>query len=186
MAAQDVQVELVASALWPQGDVRDPLGVWGGREILTATVGGGELKVRFAAAAAIAGAYVYTCYSANISGLSADESAIGQCRLLTNWPDIDTPEAGVQGYGSNQTVSVDGGGGFTGPFTGQFDYSFIQPNDRFLLLFDPRPVAGAFDVVSLALDRTVDTRLYTFEAYGYYWDRSVLNAPGGPRHPGSS
>jgi len=61
----------------------------------------------------------------------------------------------------------------------------VQPQDRFILLFDPRPVAGAFDIVELEISVGVLDRNYAFECWGYYWDRQVLNTPGGPRHPGS-
>jgi len=186
MAAQDLSIAIFAHGMWPQGDARDPLGVWGGRHIATATVGDGPIKVRFQAAATIAGAYVYTCYSANIAGLTVATLGIGKCRLLTNWPDVDD-DIGVQGYGSVKMVQVDGSSGFTPPFTGALiGGALVQPSDRFILLFDPRPVVGAFDLVELEISDLVDTNTMAFECWGYYWDRQVLNTPGGPRHPGSS
>ncbi|KKL17299.1 hypothetical protein LCGC14_2486920, partial [marine sediment metagenome] len=60
------------------------------------------------------------------------------------------------------------------------------PNDRFILIFDPRQGAGVLNMIELEMGVNVNTDTYAFEAYGYYWDRSVLNAPGGPRHPGSA
>lgn len=186
MAAQDIQVDLIATALWPQGDSRDPLGVWGGRFIATATVSDGPIKVRFAAPATIAGKYVYTCYAATIAGLTVQTVAIGKCRLLTNWPDID-PLAGVQAFSSIKMVQIDGSATFTAPLTGALTGgALVQPSDRYLLLFDPRPVRGAFDIVELEISDLVNTNTVAFEAYGYFWDRGVLNAPGGPRHPGSN
>jgi len=186
LAAQNLQVELVSTGLWPQGDARDPLGIWGGRHIVTAT-GTESMKVRFTPAADRAGAYVYTCYSCTIAGISAtSEAANGKCRLLTNWPDIDD-DAGVQGFSTLQLLSISGVDAFTAPVDGPFaGQTFVKPSDRFILLFDPRPVAGAFDIVELERDRGVNTRQYAFEAWGYFWDRQVLNTPGGPRHPGAS
>jgi len=185
MAAQDIQSDIFAHGLWPQGDARDPLGVWGGRLIVTASAGGGPIKVRFSPGAGFAGAYLYTCYSAQISPLSAFVAAVGKCRLLTNWPDI-SDIAGVTGYGAVNIIQLDGSSGFTAPFSGPTGSAFVKANDRFLLLFDPRPVAGAFDIVELELNELADTTVAAFEAWGYYWDRSVLQTPGGLRHPGSS
>ncbi len=183
MAAQDVQVDIIPTGLWPQHDARDPLGIWGGREILTAT-GIEQMKVRFAAASTIAGAYVYTCYGATVAGLTATELANIKTRLLTNWPDIDV-EAGVQGFATLTITPTAGSTTFTAPFAGPAD-PLIAPQWRYILLFDPRPVVGAFDIVELAIDRGVLDRQYAFECWGYYWDRGVLQAPGGPRHPGSN
>jgi len=182
--AQSVLTTIFSQGMWPQQDARDPLGVWGGRQILTADVTAGPLKVEFQPGADRAGAFLYTCYSAQIAGLTANEAAVGKCRLLTNWPDVGAP-IGVQGYGSLQIVNINGASTFTAPFSGPFELAFVQAQDRYILLFDPRPVAGAFTIVELELDRAVDTRLYSFECWGYYWDRQVMQTPGGPRHPGS-
>jgi len=183
MAAQDVQIDIVATALWPQGDARDPLGVWGGRAILTAT-GTEPMKVRFSPGESFAGAYVYTAYSALISGLNTFQLAALKCRLLTNWPDIDPLTVGVQGFGAINVSQNFGAATLTAPFDGPTQ-PMVQPQDRFILLFDPRPVAGAFDIVELEISVGVLDRNYAFECWGYYWDRQVLNTPGGPRHPGA-
>ncbi len=176
---------IFSQGMWPQQDARDPLGVWGGRELVTADVTAGPIKVSFQPGADRAGAYLYTCYSAQIGGLTASEAAIGKIRLLTNWPDVGAPE-GVQGYGSLKFFSIGGGSAFTAPFSGPVDVQVIEPAERYMLLFDPRPVAGAFTIVELELDRAVDTRVYSFECWGYYWDREVMQTPGGPRHPGAN
>ncbi|MGR3295936.1 MAG: hypothetical protein ACUZ8A_06880, partial [Candidatus Bathyanammoxibius sp.] len=65
---------------------------------------------------------------------------------------------------------------------------FINSIDRFLLLYDPRQPAslGNTNILELQLAVNTDLATYSFEAYGYYWDRSVMQTPGGPRHPGSS
>jgi len=181
------EVNLVTSQLWPQGDIRDPLGVWGARLGVTGDASGGEIKVGITAAQAERAAYIYTCYSANVAVLLSTLGAplTGWCRLLANWPDID-PVVGVQGYGSFIGLVIGVEELNTAP-QGALGGTLIGPNDRFILLFDPRPQPTTdLTVVELKISEQVLADTYSFEAYGYYWDRSVLNAPGGPRHPGSS
>jgi hypothetical protein len=74
---------------------------------------------------------------------------------------------------------------FTAP-TGGVAGQLVLPNDRFLLLFDPRPGAGDLVIAEIKYSDNVDAMTTIMELYGYYWDRSVLQAPGGPRHPGAS
>ena len=178
-------VDILPAALWPQGDIRDPLGVWGFRLGVTGNVSGGTVKVTARAPAGLGAAYVYTCYSAQIAQLTgADAAANIKCRLLTNWPNID-PQAGVQAYSTLRLTVWISDDAMTAPIGGP-SQNFLSPLDRFILLFDPRPSAGALNIVELELDRNVDAETYSFEGYGYFWDRSVLQAPGGPRHPGSN
>jgi len=184
--SQALNVELKTSALWPQGDIRDPLGIWGARLGVTGDATAGEIKVGIQAAQAERAAYIYTCYNANVSVLLASGvlAMTAFCRLLTNWPDID-PVAGVQGYGSNigRVLGITIGG--TAP-EGAVGQPLVLPQERFILLFDPRPQPSeALTIVELKVTAQVDADTYSFEAYGYYWDRSVLDAPGGPRHPGT-
>jgi len=175
---------IITQALWPQGDIRDPLGVWGARRGVTGDATGGSIAVDLEAAADQGAAYLYTCYSVNASQLTGTVNGTTvSVRLLTNWPNVD-PVVGVQGYGSH-VVATWGGSGTPAPTSG-FTTLPLSAADRFLLLFDPRPSAGALTIVSLALNDNTNLATYSFEGYGYYWDRSVLNAPGGPRHPGSS
>jgi len=178
-------VDLVATAMWPQGDVRDPLGVWGARLIQVGDATGGSIKANIQAPAIIAGAYIYTAYSAQISNLTQVALTLVKMRLLTNWPDVDPVNAGVQGYGSNIVLPLAGDAEFTAPISGP-SAPLIQPADRYILLFDPRPVAGAFTIMELELGFNPDGVSVAFEAWGYYWDRSVMQAPGGLRHPGSN
>lgn len=178
-------IEVQPAALWPQGDVRDPLGVWGFRVGVTGDATGGSIKIVAQAPAGLRAAYVYTCYSLNCALLTG--SLTGgtrlKVRLLTNWPNVD-PIPGVQAYGSMLSANMNElnvtapRGGLTDPVIG--------PADRFLLLFDPRPTGGVLELVELELADNVDAATYSFEGYGYWWDRSVLQAPGGLRHPGST
>lgn len=179
-------VNVIESALFVQGDARDPLGVWGARESLTGDATGGSVKVSVQVPADKAGAFIYTCYSVNIALVSGNAAAFAnpKCRLLTNWPDIDS-EDGVQAYGSLQFGVGGGSGNFTPPIAG-INNTLIGPNDRFILLFDPRQSSPAFNILELEAQVNTDTDVYSFECWGYYWDRSVLNVPGGLRHPGSN
>jgi len=176
--------QVLPAALWPQGDIRDPLGIWACRQGVTGDGSGGFIRTLCQVPAGLAAAYIYTVYSVNISQLTGTiNGQFTSVRLLTNWPNAD-PAAGVQGYGSHFRPTW--GGSNVPPPTSGFFIQPLSPLDRFLLLFDPRPSAGSLDLVSLALQDNTNLATYSFEAYGYFWDRSVLNAPGGPRHPGAS
>ncbi len=183
--AQAIIVAPNAPQQWPQGDARDPLGIWAGRDIIGGDGGGGGIKVTFQIPAGLNAAYVYTCYSATVADVTSSTGVVVKCRLLTNWPDAD-PQAGVQAFATLKVLTMNGSTTeFTAPFAGPVD-NLIGPNDRFLLLYDPRPVTGNLDIVELELAENQAGESYSFEAYGYFWDRGVLQAPGGPRHPGSA
>jgi len=181
-----VQSAAIATALWPQGDIRDPLGVWGFRQGVTGDATGGSVKVIMSESVDQKAAYIYTAYSLLIAMITqaTPGSLSGKARLLTGWPNIDE-QAGVQAYGSGRTVTIPSPSAFTSP-VGVPGENLVSPLDRFLLLFDPRPSGVLADLVELELGDNVLADTYSFEGYGYFWDRSVLNAPGGPRHPGSS
>jgi len=179
-------VAVVTAALWQQGDIRDPLGVWGSRLGVTGDATGGEIKVTAQVPIADSAAYMFTVYSITLTQLTGSLGAgvFAGARLLTNWPDVD-PVAGVQGYATFSIANIVQGI-FTAPTTTPLEM-LLKPNDRFILLFDPRPGRGSvLELVEMKWGENVDAATYSFETYGYYWDRSVLNAPGGPRHPGSS
>jgi len=183
--AISTSVDVKPAQLWPQGDMRDPLGVWGARLVIAGDATGGEIKIGIAVPQSLSGAYVYTMYAATISQLDGIGGTTDlMCRLLTNWPDVD-PTAGVQAFSVNNAAGASGTDTFTPPLTAP-SRALVNPNDRFLLLFDPRSIPSAFNIAELKVATMVDLANYSFEAYGYFWDRSVLNAPGGPRHPGSS
>ena len=178
-------VDVLPAALWPQGDIRDPLGTWGFRLGITGDATGGSIKVTASAPAGLGAAYVYTCYSLNIAQLTgASGSQTAKARLLTNWPNVDVL-AGVQAYSSLIIRNFGTDPQFTAPIAGMDD-PLVTPLDRFLLLFDPRPSIVTLDIIEMESGENVDAATYSFEGYGYFWDRSVLNAPGGPRHPGSA
>jgi len=185
----------VESPLWPQGDIRDPLGVWGFRLGVTGDASGNPISVGIEVPADKRSAYVYTMYSAQIAQLTGViTGSFLKLRLLTNWPNVD-PQAGVQAYASLILGILGGATDLNAPIAGPSSnsanpggQSLIQPNDRFLLLFDPRQPAslGPMEIANLELQVNTNLATYSFEAYGYFWDRSVLQAPGGLRHPGAN
>ncbi len=180
-------VDVIENALWPQGDMRDPLGIWGFRKGVTGDASGGSTKVTVRTAAQNAGAYVYTLYSALVAVVSGTQTAdLIKIRILTAWPNID-PTPGVQAYGSIRMGQMTGDSDFTAPISGPTATApLVGPLDRFLLLYDPRGNIGTTELVELELGVNSDLAVYSFEGYGYFWDRSVMQAPGGPRHPGSN
>lgn len=178
-------VAIQQTALWPQGDIRDPLGVWGFRLAVTGDASSGTIKVTAQVPADLRAAYVYTCYSLNYAQIDGDAIVrIVKGRLLTNWPNIDL-QAGVQAYATGIQLRTDVSAGFTNP-EGFLTAPMVSPNDRFILLFNFQQSTLPMDIVEMEMSANINTATYSFEGYGYFWDRSVMNAPGGLRHPGSS
>ncbi len=145
------------------------------------------MKATFEVSAQLRAAYLYTCYAATmVLILGTAQNANIKLRLLTNWPDID-PLADVQAFSTGIfTTGTGSDNDFTQPKSGP-DINLVGPLDRFLLLFDPRPLNTAIQIAELEVGANTGVGVdYSAELYGYFWDRSVLNAPGGPRHPGSA
>lgn len=179
-------VDIKQTGLWPQGDERDPLGIWGARLVVVGDASGGGIKVQLNVPANISAHYVYTCYSVTMTAVAQAVVAGNQakCRLLTQWPDIDAT-VGVTAFAYLKIVQLLANSSFTAPFSGP-DQPLVDPHARFILLFDPRASVKGYTMVELEQAVNVLADQYAFEGYGYFWDRSVLQAPGGPRHPGSS
>lgn len=178
------EADLISHALWPQGDQRDPLGVWGFRHGVTGDASGGSIKVGCQVPAAQRDAHVYTLYAANFSQLTGtDNLSAVKIRLLTNWPNVD-PAAGIQGFATHRVLTIADDAAFTSPQSGFSQNQPVLPNERFLLLFTR--IGTPLTIVEFEHGSNVNLATYSFELYGYYWDARVLNAPGGPRHPGSS
>jgi hypothetical protein len=155
---------------------------------VTSDASAGEIKVQVNTPAGLAAAYLYTCYDATITEDSGSlNGGAVMIRLLTNWPNVD-PQAGVQAYSSNRVGLFRGSGNFSTAPIGAINAldTWVTPNMRFMLLFDPRPAAGAITIMEMKIENLNIGTVHSFEAWGYFWDRSVLQAPGGPRHPGSS
>ena len=177
--------QIFSAELWPQGDARDPLGIWGGRHLTVGDATGGETKVTFFQEASQRSAYVYTCHAvtiAHLTGASVAQS-VG-IRLLTNWPNID-PQAGVQGFSTGFGSFMRTSGDFTTPPIAQIEANNLG-SLQYVILFDPRQSGINLDLVELKHSENLENSTYSFEVYGYFWDREVMNTPGGLRHPGSS
>jgi len=179
-------VDLLPAQQWPQGDARDPLGVWAARLGVTGDATGGSIKVGVNVPAPLRGAHVYTCYSINFAQLTGVITARNvKVRLLTNLPDADTL-AGIQGFATLRIVNTATLDSITEPILGigGAGAPALEPLDRFILL---RTDTGTpLTIVEIEFGENVNLSTYVFEAYGYYWDRLVMQAPGGLRHPGSS
>jgi len=181
-----VEIDIIETAQWPQRDARDPLGVWGARGLATGDVSGGFVQGTLGLPADRRAGHVYTCYglTATLTSVSGAVTALG-VRLLTNWPNADVL-AGVQGFATMKVVTLQRGEATHVPQFGPDDV-VLEPAHRFILLFDPRTSQTTrIDLVEMWMNVNTDGETYSFEGYGYYWDREVMNAPGGPRHPGSS
>lgn len=170
--------------LWRQGDERDPLGIWYGRHGVTGDGTGGAIKVGFNVPALNRGAHVHFCYDANVGQLTGvPDNANTRIRLLTNWPDASPDIVGLQGYGSNLIILTQADADFTAPIVG-WGAGPVTPNQRFLPLWTVQ--GSGLTIVEMEFGGNTDAATYTFEVFGYYWDRAVMEAPGGPRHPGAS
>jgi len=168
--------------------MRDPLGVWGLRLGVTGDATGGSIKVQYDVRSLERSAYIYTWISAQMVQLTGVIPTTNvKFRILTNWPNIDRNIPGVQGYGSWTTVPVIGEADFTAPVAGP-SLPLVHAIDRYLLCFDPQQqiTLGVLPLGEIEWGDNTDGATYSIEGYGYFWDRSVLNAPGGLRHPGSS
>ncbi len=178
-------VDVLETQTWPQGDIRDPLGTWGARASMTGDATGGEVTLLVNVPLAKRQAFLYTVYSATISQI-VGTGVVGNvsARIITNFPNID-PDAGVVGYSKvigRSMTDIGSAAPFFVP-----DDPMIDPNDRFIVCYDPSPVnPNPMTILELKFQVNTDARVWVGEAYGYYWDRSVMNAPGGPRHPGQS
>lgn len=172
-------VEILEHQSFIQGDGRDPLGIWVARHGITGDATGGSIKVGFRPRSTDR---LFTCYDVNLAGIAGGLSAADvKLRLLTNLPDADIA-VGVQAYASLRVV---GSGffavsGLTAPIGG-LNFEAIPPNQRFLLLFANQDRDPILEVETA---ENIDAATYSFEAYGYFWDRQVVNVPGGLRHPG--
>ncbi len=179
--------DLIEWALWPQGDKRDPLGIWAFRSSILGDATGGFLKLLVGLPAARRAGHIYTCLSAQSTTLSGTATHAGiTLRLLTNWPPADLG-AGVTAYSTYMRILIGASAVGNFPTDGPFENPLVRENDRFILLFDPRPVEtlGRLNIMEFIITDNTNTVLIGFEAWGYWWDRSVMDAPGGPRHPGT-
>jgi len=177
--------DVVQTGIFSPRDVRDPLGVWGVRIGVTGDGTGEPITAQMQVPAARKSAYVYTCYNISTTKLTGAVNANAnlKSRLLTNWPNLSAT-AGVQAFGTVRRTLLQFDGSWVGELYAPAD-PILDRNDRFILLYDPRPIGGPMVIVELQMPENELNATYAFEAYGYYWDRSVMDTPGGPRHPGT-
>ena len=178
-------IDIIENALWQQHDARDPLGVWGFRTAVLGDASGGSIKVFVQVPATKSGKYIYTFYSLNVTH-DAGGALLNprlKSRLLTSWPNID-PQAGVQAYSFAKHTRLSGVINFTAPIE-FLDEPLISEPERYILFYDPRTTNNAITVAELEILNNGVGDNYSFEGYGYFWDRGAMAAPGGLRHPGS-
>ena len=178
-------IDIIENALWMQGDVRDPLGVWGFRSAIIGDGSGGTIKWFVQVPATKSGKYIYTVQSLNFThdvGTILNKNV--KIRMLTSWPNID-PQAGVQAYSMMKRRLMQGDITWSAPIeTVQED--ILGPLDRMVLLFDPRTANNAITLFEAEVTNTGIGEDYSFEGYGYFWDRTAMQAPGGIRFPGTT
>jgi len=111
-------------------------------------------------------------------------STFTKCRILTNCPNVDRAE-GINAFATLRIAGIVGDLTFTDPLAaaGQGGERLYEPNDRFILIYDPRSTAGVLSIMELEISDQVNLTVYAFETYGYFWDRAVMHTPGRPRHP---
>jgi len=156
------------------------------RLLVTGDASGNPITVGYRIPLGKTGAFVYTCYRLTATLLTGSPTGNEnlKVRLLTNWPNI-SDVAGVQGFGTLNIYDLRSDSLLT-PGESAPERPIVEANDRFMLLYDPRARQADMNIAEIVWSDNQDAATYAFEGYGYYWDRSVLNAPGGPRHPGSS
>lgn len=175
----------IESELWPQRDARDPLGIFGWRTAIATDASGGFLRVQVNIEASKRHAFVWKIWDMVIAQITGGAQATnGKLRILSNWPNID-PQAGIQAYASLYIGSMGGNNSLSFPNTGLFDVSPLNGNQKDILIYDPSTQSGAMPIAEQEVVN-INGLTYSFEGYGYYWDRSVMNTPGGPRNPGTS
>ena len=171
--------------LWPQRDARDPLGVWGGLSVVTGDVSGAPITLFIQASSEIRAAYVYNIVSCGFQKVAGTAGAFSiRRRIITHWPDINL-DPGIVAFEDIIVGITRGVDGIGDPETAGDRPWIVSPEDK-MLIFDPRSSPNNMTIVEFAINDNENTITYRAQAYGYFWDRSVMETPGGPRFPGSS
>jgi len=178
-------VFVIGSELWPQRDARDPLGVFGWRVTQASDASGGSNKIVVKVEEDQRHAYVYKIYDMLIVQVAGTViAAVSKMRILTNWPNIDV-QAGIQAYGAIFLGGLTGSGSLTAPNSAFSGLNPFSGNSKELLIYDPSTTNGDMDIAEQEVVNS-DNVTFSFEGYGYYWDRAVMQTPGGPRNPGTT
>ncbi len=177
-----VTSDVVETAVFPQRDARDPLGIWGAHATTTGDATGGITQVNFQIAAGRRRANVYSIIAANSQLTSG--TAIGtdiSLRILSSWPNLSAVLTGINFAAPTRSVPA-GPALLNGPPQGDL----VRTNDRYILIFDPASVnaGNALLIATIVRNANVDTETAVYTLYGYYWNRDIVDQPGGPRHPG--
>lgn len=176
-------IDILESATLRRGDLRDPLGIWAFRGSVVGDVTSGIAKAFIGLPGGRRAAHVYNVIfvstSADLAGTSTHT-----VRILTNWPPADAP--GINGASFIRTTEV-GSAGIGAGFEAVGFRPLIDPQMSRILMFDPRPdPLTRINILEMWLSQQVDLALHSFEGWGYFWDRGVMDIPGGPRFPGSA
>lgn len=175
----------IESELWPQRDARDPLGIFGWRGTQVGDATGGGNKVLIEVPASLRHAFVYKIWDMIIVQTAGTPASIaGKMRILSNWPNID-PDPGIQAYAAMFIGTLNGASALSAPDIGFFNVNPFNGNSKDILIYDPSTQSGPMGIAEQEV-QNVDGTTFSFEGYGYYWDRAVMSTPGGPRNPGTA
>lgn len=182
-----ITIPLLETGLYRQQDARDPLGIWAARNQATGDLTGGDMEANIQIPADRRRSRVYSCYDANTFATlgAADTATAIKIEIFTGWPDAQAA-GGIQGHSTYLVVASDGNIWDNNTSFGPRE-PLITPLQRFLALFDPSTAfpTDALTIVRITRNANVNTTIYMFTAWGFYWDRNIFDIPGGPRHPGS-
>ena len=105
-------------------------------------------------------------------------------RLLTNLPPADIT-AGTVGVSVDRLGVIGNTAVFTLPDDAwQADFAYEPQLEKVLLFGGAEQASQPANIVELEVGGNLETVLFVFQAYGYFWDKQgILTAPGGPRLP---
>lgn len=166
-----------------RADNRDPLGIWAVRGSVVGDASGGIAKAFLGVPGPRRSAHVYNVIFVSTSA-DVGVATTHTVRILTNFPPADP--SGVAGAAFMRTNEVGSAGTGSG-FAAVGFRPLIDPQMSRILMFDPTPdQAVRINILELWLSQQDLNTIFTFEAYGYFWDRGITDVPGGPRFPGSA
>jgi len=175
------QVRLLAHNIFKQRDSRDPLGIWAFRSEQAGTATGGVFKVQVQSDEVDR---IFTCVGLNLTADGITVAVQGKYRLLCNQPPADL-EGGQAGVSIARNIDVTNFSNATAPADNWDAISPYESQLEHILLFggvqssrDPQ------NILEMECGGNALTVTYFFEATGYFWDRQILESPGGPRWPG--
>lgn len=171
---------VLAHAIIKQRDARDPLGIFVNRHLITGDASGGTIKVSIAAAQTYH-IYALTAFTLSVQTLAAD--SIGKLRLLTNYPPA-LPDGGLSAFAWNR-VFIISNTSMTAPgdSMGISQGAIGLETGKVLMFGGDFQTVVPQNIIELEIEDNILNQSYFFEVYGYFWDRSSILVPGGPRLP---